>query len=44
MGIRHNLSDHLTLTFDYQYTTALSNIPNTSFTRNYAAVGAIYKF
>lgn len=44
MGIRHNLSDHLTLTFDYQYSSAVSNIPDTSFTRNYVAVGAIYKF
>ena len=44
VGIRHNLSDHLTLTFDYQYTAALSNIPDTSFNRNYTAVGAIYKF
>ena len=44
VGIRHNLSDHLTLTFDYQYTAALSNIPDTAFNRNYTAVGAIYKF
>ena len=44
VGIRHSLSDHLTLTFDYQYTAALSNIPNTTFNRNYTAVGAIYKF
>ncbi len=44
VGIRHTLSDHLTLTFDYQYTAALSNIPDTTFNRNYTAVGAVYKF
>ncbi len=44
VGIRHSLSDHLTLTFDSQYSTAVSNIPGTNFTRYYTAVGAIYKF
>ncbi len=44
VGIRHILSDHLTLTFDYSYSIAVSNIPDTSYTRNYGAVGAIYKF
>ena len=44
VGIRHNLSSHLTLTFDYQYSTIVSNIPLTSFKRDYTAVGAIYKF
>ena len=44
VGIRHNLSSHLTLTFDYQYSSIVSNIPLTSFTRNYTALGASYKF
>jgi len=44
VGIRHILSSHLTLTFDYQYSTIVSNIPLTSLTRNYTALGAIYKF
>lgn len=44
VGIRHNLSAHLTLTFDYQYSSVVSNIPATSYTRNYASVGAVYKF
>ena len=44
VGIQHSVSDHLTLTFNYQYTAALSNIPDTAFNRNYTAVGAIYKF
>jgi hypothetical protein len=44
VGIRHTLSSHLTLTFDYAYTAAVSNIPVTSFNRNYTALGASYKF
>jgi putative beta-barrel porin BBP2 len=44
IGIRHNLSKKLTLTFDYQYTKFQANVPSTSFVRDYTALGAIYKF
>lgn len=44
VGIRHNLSKKLTLTFDYQYTHFQANVPSTSFVKNYTALGAVYNF
>lgn len=44
VGIRQKLTDRLTLSFDYQYTNVVSNQPQTSFTRNYTALGATYNF
>jgi len=44
MGIRHQLRQNVSLTFDYQYIRYISNQPLTSFTRNLVSVGAIYSF
>ena len=34
VGIEHNLSDHLSVTFSYNYTRYLSEAPNSSYIRN----------
>jgi hypothetical protein len=44
VGVRHNVTQKLTLTFDYQYTKFQANVPSTSFVRDYTAIGAVYKF
>jgi hypothetical protein len=44
MGIRHQLRQNLSLSFDYQYIRYISNQPLTSFTRNVVSFGAVYSF
>ena len=44
VGIRHQLRDNLTVSFDYQYSNFTSPTPMTSFTRNLVTVGGNYTF
>ena len=44
LGIRHQLRDDLTLTFDYNYSRYLSGLPTGSFNRDFISIGAIYTF
>ena len=45
VGIRHQLKDHLTLTFDYRFTRYESEVsPSINFTANIITLGAIYTF
>ena len=45
VGIRHQLEDHLTLTFNYTFTRyELEVLPSSNFTSNVIALGAIYTF
>ena len=44
IGIRHELSAQLELSFDYSFTSFVSNQPGTSYIKNYTALGATYRF
>ena len=45
VGVRHQLEDHLTLTFNYTFTRYESEVlPSSNFTSNIIALGAIYSF
>jgi hypothetical protein len=44
IGIRHQLTDKLTLNLDYSYTRYMSETPLTSFVRDLVTVGAVYRF
>ena len=43
VGIKRRFSEQLYVTLDYNYTRFLSEVPNTSFTRNLITLGAHYR-
>lgn len=42
--LRYELSRYWSITWEYQYSSIVSNIPLTSSTRNFISMGAVYKF
>lgn len=43
-GVMYHATDHLSLSFDYQYSRLISTQPNTSFTQNLVSLGAHYRY
>jgi hypothetical protein len=43
-GVKHQIRDNLSVSFDYSYTHYLSPTPGTSFTRNLVTLGAHYRY
>jgi opacity protein-like surface antigen len=44
VGIQHQVSPHLSVSLDYQYSRFISPTPDTSFNRNLVTAGAVYRF
>lgn len=44
LGVNHQISDHLTANFTYQYTRFMSPAPLTSLTHDLVTLGAVYSF
>jgi hypothetical protein len=43
-SLRYDMWRNMSITWEYRYTSVLSNVPLVSFTSNYAVMGATYRF